>query len=75
MFYPISKMFATHFTTNLLLNICRFIIYKLTIIQENAFSEASFRTLDWNASICYDVEQIQNFDIHQESLLWKTIPN
>ena len=46
---PIFKIFAAHFTTNLCLNIGKkifyLIIYKLTIFQENAFSEASFSTL------------------------------
>ena len=45
------NIFAAHFTTNLWLNIgkkTRYLtIYKLKIIQENAFSEASFRTLVW----------------------------
>ena len=43
------KMFAARFTTNLWLNIGKKIIYfiicKLKIIQEHAFSKASFSTL------------------------------
>ena len=46
---PISKLFAAHFATNSGLKIgqkifCPFISV-LIIIQENAFSEASFRTI------------------------------
>ena len=62
--HPISKIFAAHFTTNLWLNISMktfyLAIYKLKIIQENAFSEASFSTLvdtlpgdrSWSKTLC-----------------------
>ena len=46
--YPISQIFAAHFTTRLMLNIGKkifyLIIYKLKIMRGNAFSDDSFST-------------------------------
>ena len=47
--YPISQIFAAHFTTRLMLNIAKkifyLVIYKLKIMRGNVFSKDSFSTL------------------------------
>ena len=51
MYYPISKMFAAHFTTNLWLNVGKKMVYHIILNTENAFSEVSFRTLEFKPAM------------------------
>ena len=68
---PISKIFVAHFTTNLWLNIGMKIFYlvsyKLKIIQENAFSEASFSTIVLTSVLFYrSIRSIRNVQSMEE---------